>query len=510
MEKKTTLIEKVFIALTILVTVFLLAVTIKGNVGSPISFQKERDSRVTGPFESTNSSSRYALIQAMVDNNTYFFTDELAKFSAPDITYYNGKYFSIFTPGVSFLGIPFYMFGKYIGFPQLTTYVMNLLFLLANFFLIIKIAKKFGATTIEGLFGAFIFIFATNSLAYALTLTQHQLSTTLILLGLLNAFAAKRTFFNNIFLGALFGIGLLVDIPNLFAFLPIIIYVFFKHFTIAKLDTKYNLKMQVCIFGFLVGILPFLFLFGQYNHALTGSYTKLGQTIGRSDYPHNSKKQKTDDQVAAKEPAHALPLDTRGQLHSMYILFTSDERGVIYYSPVIIAGLLGLLLIYRKSEKASYALLALATVSMIAVLYSMHGDPWGGWSYGSRYMIPVCAILAAGLGILVRKYKKNIPFLLVFTALLLYSLYVSILGAITTNAIPPKVEALSFKPAMPYTYLYNQQFAAKDISSSLVYNLFLESYFSVNNFLYVLIALSASVIGLNYILILLRRESNEK
>src|SRR3989304_7035015 len=102
--------------------VLLLGFAVKGDKGDPIYYQTEKKTNVGSPFESTNTNSRYALVEAIADYGIFFFTDEQAKFSSPDLVLYNGKYFSIFTPGVSFVAVPFYIVGKLLAIPQLFTF----------------------------------------------------------------------------------------------------------------------------------------------------------------------------------------------------------------------------------------------------------------------------------------------------------------------------------------------------------------------------------------------------
>src|SRR5579883_1248423 len=100
-------IQKKLIYLILFLCLIALAFFIKGQVGNPIYYQNELNTQVGGPFEVSNSTSRYALTEAIVTKHTFFLTPELARFSAPDVSYYNGKFFSLFTPGVSFFSIPF-------------------------------------------------------------------------------------------------------------------------------------------------------------------------------------------------------------------------------------------------------------------------------------------------------------------------------------------------------------------------------------------------------------------
>src|SRR3989344_4954286 len=122
----------------------LLAMVVRGDKGNPIYFQNELDTKVGGVYESSNSNSRFALTRAIVEDKTVFFSNELARFSAPDLVYFNGKFFSIFVPGVSLLSTPFYFVGKLFGMPQLFTYLFTTLLGLLNVILVSVIARKIG------------------------------------------------------------------------------------------------------------------------------------------------------------------------------------------------------------------------------------------------------------------------------------------------------------------------------------------------------------------------------
>jgi hypothetical protein len=119
------------------------------------------------------------------------------------------------------------------------------------------------------------------------------------------------------------------------------------------------------------------------------------------------------------------------------------------------------------------------------VLYSMFGDPWGGWSFGPRYLIPSIALLSTGIGYALSRSLRNPFSILFFTILLIYSTVVSVLGSTTTNLIPPKVEALNLAVTVPYTYFYNIQLAETGNSGLLLYNLAIKNYFNVLNYVYI-------------------------
>lgn len=496
------------IVLFFAVTLTMLTVSIKGQPGNPIYHQteEERNKKVGSPFESSGSTSRYALIEAMVEDKTFFFNEKRARFSAPDMVEYNSKFFSIFTPGVSFFSIPFYILGKYIGFPQLVTYLSTVLLSFLNVILVVFLAKRLGAGLYSALLAGFVFLFATNAFPYALTLSQHHLSVTLILLALANILG-ERSLLKNILLGAIYGAGLLVDLPNGLMMFPIIIYVLLKHLNFDKKANKTIISIKLKIVTLLVGLIPFLILFGWYNYQTTGSYTKIGQTIGRSQHfqPPEVKEKYRLERENPDPYAPKLPFNTRDQLHNFNMLLIGNERGWVFYSPVVFVGILGLLVSYKKKQKKEFTIVATTVILTDFVIYSMFGAE-GGWAFGPRYLIPAAAISSSAISIAVEKYRRNVFFIVVFIILVVYSLMVNTMGAMTTTQIPPKVEAINLPNPIPYTYEYNLELIDKNFTSSLIYNLFLSNRLSVKEFVLGFYSVAFVVAMLIYLLTLTEKK----
>jgi uncharacterized membrane protein len=214
--------------LIILLTTILLMGAFKGQVGDPIAFQYSYQTGVGSPFEGTNSTSRYALTQAIVDNGRFYFDEAQARFSSPDTSFYNDKYFSLFTPGVSFLAAPLYLLGKNVGLPQFFTFLTNIIFAVINVYLVYRVTRKLGVNSYLALISGLVFLFGSNALAYALTLTQHHIAAALILTAIVLALERVSTL-NNLLFGALYGFGLLIDIPVGFLMMPLGFYFLYKN-----------------------------------------------------------------------------------------------------------------------------------------------------------------------------------------------------------------------------------------------------------------------------------------
>jgi len=484
------------------ITIFLLVLAVKGDRGNPIYFQSELDGRLGGPFESTGSNSRYALTWAIVEQRTIFFDIGLARFAAPDLVKYHGKYFSAFLPGVSFLGVPFYWLGKLIGLPQLITYSLTMVLALINAALVAKIARKFGVDTLTSWLSGLIFLFATNALAYALTFTQHQASLTLILLAVINAMGG-RTLWKNVGLGLILGMGLLIDIPNVIILSPLVMYVLMKHLDIMHVGERVKLSLQFIGFGIVIGILPLVLLLGWYNYQTTGSPTLIAQLIGRSNYPPPANplpKKPVDKPESIYE--QKLVLNSRNLWQGFYILLVSNERGIFYYSPILVLGCLGWYLAFKNGRARGLTLTILGMILITVLNYAMFLDPWGGWAFGPRYLIPVSALLSIFIGFSVNRYKTNPLFVCLFLVLLTYSLWVNILGALTTNEIPPQVEAVNLITPIPYTYEYNLQLLQKNFSSSLIFNLFLINKLPAKIFFYIYVGVALALTSGLYLLVI--------
>lgn len=468
------------IIMVIILSAVLLAVVIKGDRGTDgsLAYQKNKDGKLTGPFESSGSSSRYALAEAIAKSGTFFFNDEQARLAAPDLVLHNGKYFSIFTPGVSFAVLPFYLLGNLFGIPQLTTYAATALVAFVNLLLVVLITRKLGAGTTASIISGFLFLFGTNALTYALTLTQHHLSILIVLLATLIMFK-RPTLLRNLLLGLLYGAGLLIDLPNAIILLPTVLYALGQHIQILTTDKTINLKLKLSMIFLALGCIPLFSVFSWYNKQTTGSYTILTQFLGRSDYPP---KLKTTTAQKPRDPyAPTLPFYSRLQLNGLYVLVLSNERGWLYYSPIVFIGMAGLFLAAKRKETQKVTVVILTMAGLTVTMYSTFGDPWGGWSFGPRYLLPATALATTGVGLAIERWKRNILFSVLFLSVAGYSIYVGSLGAFTTTQVPPKQEADHLATFIPYTYEYNQQLIEQNKTGSLVYNLWLKGQVSLSN-----------------------------
>jgi len=469
-----------------------MAFSVRGLAGNPTA--KELQSSVwkdDGPMELSPERGRYALLYSLAENHSLSFSLDLAKFSTPDVAYQNGHYVSLFAPGVSFLAVPGYLVGKFFGLAQVGAFAMIALFAIVNAFLIRAIAIRLGAHPLAGTIGGVGFLFASPAFAYAVSLYQHHISTFLILAAVWLLMGKKDSqgskslgkvgdvrevrkagggFWSLAAIWVLFALSIPVDYPNAFLMLPIAAAALAKTIMVYRKPGEFTINVSLLrAMAVSAVIIPLLF-FGWFNTLSYGNPTQLSGTLERvldikKDKPvfeHDvvvaqlKKDNKYDAANEGKKSALGF-FQNRTMLNGAYEHLFSLDRGMVVFTPLMLLGILGIILAFYK--KMPYVALLVAIMGFDLILYSMWEDPYGGWAFGSRYLIPTYAILSVFIALALTKYARYNLLLLMFFILFAYSTGVNTLGAVTTNRNPPKVEIQSLEKQThqheDYTYMRN-------------------------------------------------------
>ncbi len=471
----------------------LLVLTLTGNT-LPLNqnYFKSVDTSF-GAFENSSPRSRFALVYAIVENKTAVLSLPLAEFATPDLATTGKNYVSLFAPGTSLIAVPGYLAGKAFGMPVLGTFVLVALFAFINSILIKLIAEKLGADKTSGYIAAFTFIVATPALSYAGVLYQHHI-TVFLILSSIYALLKFRPFIALTIVWFMCALSISVDYPNLFLLAPIGIYAFGKMAFIQSAGEKKTLVIKpLYLVTFLSMVLP-LVMFLTYNQEAFGNKFQLAGTLKRVTGIKNEvdlkkeaeelNKQKLSLKLTEQNEKAEMEkkkdavgfFNTRDILNGLYIHLVSADRGTLRYAPILFLGLFALPFLYKK--RGGMLALILSVILVNLILYSMWGDPWGGWSFGSRYMVPSFALLAVLLGVALTRFGKNTVFIIVFAATLAYSTHVNILGAVSTSNIPPKVEVLALESVTGrverYTEKRGYDYLSRDVSRSFIFNQYLK------------------------------------
>lgn len=491
--------------------VLILALSIRGINGNPDSkvlnsnFWKEE-----GPFELSPERGRFALTYSLIEDNSFYFSHDIARFAMPDLGYKNGHFVSLFAPGVSFLVIPGYIIGRFFEAGAVGAFAVIALFALFNAFLIRKISIALGINQYAASLGGLVFLFATPSFSYGVSLYQHHISTFLILTSIY-VLLSFRSIWSSVVIWFLFAMSIPIDYPNLFLMLPIVIAAFLKNFSLEKITNKIRLKIRITGFLAISAIVFPLLFFMWFNASSYGNPFQFSGTVQGVRGIDES-----GDPIVPKSrgvPKNAIAFfQTRNLLNGFYIHFISSDRSILWFTPVIFISIIGIYLFYKNKSGQVLSLL-LGVVGMDILLYSMWGDPWGGYAFGSRYLIPSYAILSVFIAYALSNFRKNILLLCLFFVLFSYSVSINTLGAITSSSNPPKTYVLALEAQSgkeeKYTYQRNYDYLLGNQSKSFFFQTFAKSYVSAVQY-FALLSWLIIVTGFSFVLILfLQKERNK-
>ena len=499
------LIREVFKPLLlVLLTLFIgliLALSIRGVYGNPTTETlNSLYFKDDGPLELSPEKGRFALIYSLIEDKSFHFSLPVAKTVTPDLGYQDGKYVSLFDPGVSIIAAPGYIIGKYFNVSQFGSFAVIALFALANALLIMGVAKKLGANGIASSLAGLVFLFGTPAFAYAVTLYQHHVTVFLMLLSIF-LLVKYKGILPLFFVWILVVGSLIADYPNFFLFLPIGIYALGRVFPIEDIDNRVKLNIKILgLISFITILIP-VSLFLWVHKVSYGDPLQLAGTVRSvKDFDVDGSPLFREDllrregKVLEAETLNKgkTPIGffkTRNFIKGLYLHLVSDERGILVFTPVLLLSLIGIYYSYVKIPKVTALLLAL--IGMNIAVYSMWGDPWGGWAFGSRYLIPSYALLSIFVAFTLTKFRGRGLVLILFLVLAAYSISVSTLGALTSNKIPPKVEAVALEPISGkkehYTYLRNWEFLSNNGSKSFVFQTFGKDYVTARQYFFMVV-----------------------
>lgn len=496
-------IQNTLIFLYVLIFVgLILALTVRGIPGNPTEDELNAPYwKESGPLELSPERGRFVLSYSLIENKSFQFSKNLARFASPDVAVTkDGKFVSLFAPTLSFITIPGYIIGKFFNISQVGTFAVVSFFALLNLFLIRAISIRLGTNKWAATLAGFVFLFATPAFAYGVNLYQHHVSTFLILSSIY--LLLKFRGFLSLFLIFFFcSLALTLDYPNLFMMFPIGLVAFLKIFYAEKKENKLKLSIKLpYLLSVIAVIFPILF-FLWFNNASFGNPFQLSGTLQTiknienndvKNTPIQGSQPKLEETLGYRKTAIGF-FKTRNLTNGLYLHFLSPDRGIIFFAPVILFGIIGIILALRK--KVYMVSLLVAVIGANMLLYSMWGDPWGGWAFGSRYLIPNYAILSIFVALFLTFWGKKYFLMPIFAFFVFYSVAVNTLGAITTSANPPQVEVLELEKlsgsVQKYTYERNWDYLLSGHSKSFVYQTFLKNYISTFQF-YMILTVSIS------------------
>ncbi len=464
-----------------------------------------------GPFELSPERGRFALVYSLVEDKSLYFSLPLARFVTPDLGFSNGHYVSLFAPGVSLLTVPGYIIGNFFGASQVGTVSVIALFAVFNALLIEQLSKNIGADAISSKIAGLTFLFATPAFAYAVSLYQHHISTCLILLSVLMLVKYNKSWISLALIWFLCGLAVIVDYPNFFLMFPIGLVALAKAVSFKQNTKKYLVNLSFSKMLATVGLIIPVVILLIFNYFSYGNPLTLSGTVAsvQSIEEDVLRDENTQDVTILSGDSVTTFFDSRKLINGLYIHFFSPDRGTVVFAPILIFSLIGIVLLYKREQSIMPLLLGVLMINII--LYGMWSDPWGGWAFGSRYLIPGYAILAIFSSVALSKYKKHVPYLFAFSIILIASYSINTLGALTTSANPPQIQIASLEEISGrkerFSVDRNWEYLNNSGTKSLVYNNYISKYLDPKTY-YILIVSAISCLALGQMFLLYSKKTH--
>lgn len=486
--------------------------TLRGPVGNYTALPdiKRIEGHTGSPFESSHERASYAELVQMRQNNTPALSDGLRDFAAPDVGYDNGKYYSYFPPGISLIIRPLFELGYPFQLSLVAAYSTMAIISIGTMIVLYLICKNvFNLPSYIGILAALTFAFATTSWSYAVTIFQHAPSAffaAVMFYGVARYRARVKT--SAIWASIVwftYGISILFDYPNGLILAPFIVYYLSSAFQIIreqsadhhKLNFKVNIAHFAVVIWFVIGVaiqLTFNALYMDHAFELRQNFArydpKLSRLMMEQDMKNKILTVTTENVAPAVEQRTHMPFLEEVFFSGIVTLLVAPDKGLFYFSPILFFALWGIFYAFRHECKIEHGILVAFMVTNVFI-YASFGDPHGGWAFGPRYLIP--AMVGLGFYTAYGFSKLKNPLLkALFFFMFLFSMCISAAGVLTTNNVPPHVEADFLK--MPfYNYLLNFHMIDTQGTSNFVYATFLKNVMRLSDY-YVLIVISLGLI----------------
>ena len=497
--------NKSAILFIILIAAVLYGLTLRGLAGNPLpsnNFAGNMDlngnAKNAAAFELSPERGRFVHVIALGENGTYALNQTLADVAYPDVGYHGKNYFSFFQPGIAYMALPFYLLGRSFNLSQVASFASISLFSILALIFLYKIAREILSLPLwAALASVLIFAFGSTAWSYAITLYQHHVTVFLMLSGFYAVWRfgkdEKFGWLWAAWAGLAYALSVTVDSPNAILFMPVGLYLLICAVKVIREksgQTTLSLRLGIFagILGFCAGISLLLYFNQHYLgswHTLNGSLPGYEKSVPKSAVATTTPVILDAAKIIAPPAKNIVGFFKQDNIPKGFVvLLFSRDRGLFFFAPIFLLALLGIYYALKRRANLEITIL-LALFGVNVFLYSSWGDPWGGWAYGPRYLIPSMSVLSLFVGVSLAHHAKNWWFRSIAFLLFAYSTAIALLGAITTNANPAKNEALALHTG--YNFTRNWEFLKKDISGSFAYNSFFGKFISLEGYFFILL-----------------------
>jgi len=408
-----------------------------------------------------NEESNFALTRAIAEEKR-FEIDSFAN-QTGDRAIFSGHYYSDKDPGLSFLASPVYTIWKFAynfspenfksehtaseeyvtelvsnativtstdrGFFTFSSMILVTVFTSGLFssltaVLVYKISGYFLKKQSYRILIALTYGIGTLAFPYALHFMTHATAVFFVFLSFYLLFKIKSERLKEskyfILAGLAAGFGIVVDRLVILIAALIAIYSF-------SLSRRYSLGFLI---GLILAVLPFfLFNYSIFGNPFDLASSYIDRQIWRTAYPSSvlslgfSNEESNvvtmsllNTDVVKKITEHFHFISTPNPYVMMRLLLY-PYRGLLFYSPILLASLIGLFFMFKKYRTET--ILIILGLILLLLMISMRKTWWGGYGFGNRYLLPIVPFLMLPLAFALNKINKKLVIVFLSVSILI-------------------------------------------------------------------------------------------
>jgi len=338
-----------------------------------------------------NALSRYDAVLAIAEHNTTVI--DAYHVNTDDKGYFDGHYYSDKPPGVALLSLPFYLGLRALLSPlrlwplndQYVVYLLNLFVAAAPTallaVLIVRALRRLRVAEGPAYLAAVAYGLGTLALPFATLYFGHQTAAFFGFAAFYALFTARerRHPARWAFLG-----GLLVGLAVLAEYPLGIVAVLLGLYVLVRLPGWKNAA------AYALGGIPAALALGAYNYVSFGSPLSLS-------YTHVFLQQFAgmhDGFFGVRLPNPTV----------LFVLLFSG-KGLLTNSPVLLLAAVGLWALWREGRWRAEALVCLGVLFIFPLYNSGYFLPFGGWTPGPRFLVPMLPFAAVPLGVALGRWR---------------------------------------------------------------------------------------------------------
>lgn len=490
--------RKIVIIFILLVSLAAYGLTLKAIPGNITSSSPELAPPFNGsipPFELSGSRSAFATMLALKENGRFDLTVPLADFAAPDTGFYRGKIFSFFPPAVAVFALPFYELGENFNYSLAAAFfsisILSALTLVVLFKICVDIFKL---PVWASLFAVFITAFASHYLNFSISLYQQIPSAFVMLFSFYAAWKYKESSRFSWIWACLvwltYGIASFINYPNIILLFPIILYFVYSGTTFTANTGKLGIKFRKSLLITSILMIGVVGLHIYYNQHNFGHWKRFSNTLAQYDAQQEgksyeelvAKNDSVEELVEKKEKVSSNFLEQRF-IKGIYVLLFDINKSLLVHAPFFLFGILGLFMIRKRLNLEHFTIMGLILLNII--VYSSFFDPWGGWSFGPRYIVPSVPLFAIFFAYWISAGRLSLVRRIIGLLLFAYGVGVALVGAVGRSVIAPKEHVVGLDVPVLFVDVY--KFIEAGWNGTFIFNQFFRGKIELMEYYYILL-----------------------